>query len=74
MENNQQQYLKPETYIGVIQDLSATISNLHVELALAKTQYKEVVEYAQELESKLNEISEPVENMTAEIVGEGINE
>lgn len=67
METNQQQYLNPETYVGVIQDLSATISNLHVELALAKTQYKEVLTYAQELQTKLNEIEAKEE-------GEQINE
>lgn len=77
MENNQQQFLNSETYIGVIQELSSTISNLHIELALAKTQYKEVLEYAQKLQKQLSEITESAESpefMNAEIVGADINE
>lgn len=70
---NKQQYLNPETYIGVIQDLSTTISNLHIELALAKTQYKEITEYVQELQKQLEEAT-AVETMEAEIVGDGTNE
>lgn len=73
MENTQQ-YLNPETYIGVIQDLSATISNLTVELALAKTQNKEIVEYAQSLQNKLDEMNEPVEAVHAEKIEGPINE
>lgn len=73
MENNQQ-YLNPETYVGVIQELSNTISNLHIELALAKTQHKEALDYIQELQDRINRMSEPVETMSGEVVGADINE
>lgn len=67
MENNQQQYLNPETYIGVIQDLSTTMANLQVELALAKTQNKEILAYAKELQEKLEQAETP-EKIEAEVV------
>lgn len=65
MENNQQ-YLSPETYVGIIQDLSTTISNLHVELSLSKTQLREVSEYAQQLQQKINQLTEPAEAVAVE--------
>lgn len=69
MENNQQQYLNPETYIGVIQDLSATMANLQVELALAKTQNKEILAYVKELQAKLEETENAeVPKIEAEVV------
>lgn len=73
MENNQQ-YLSPETYVGIIQDLSTTISNLHVELSLSKTQLREVSEYAQQLQQKINQLTEPVEAMSTVAVEGGHNE
>lgn len=73
MENNQQQ-LSPETYQSIIQELTTTIGNLHLELALARTHYKEVIEYAQNLQNRIDEMSQPVEKVSAEIVGEGSHE
>ena len=60
MENNQQQF-GPETYTGTIQELNNTIANLNLELALTKTQYKETLQFAQELQMEINKIKETEE-------------
>ena len=60
MENNQQQF-GPETYTGIIQELNNTIANLNLELALTKTQYKETLQFAQELQMEINKIKETEE-------------
>ena len=60
MENNQQQF-GPETYTGIIQELNNTIANLNLELALTKTQYKETLQFAQELQIEINKIKETEE-------------
>ena len=60
MENNQQQF-SPETYTGIIQELNNTIANLNLELALTKTQYKETLQFAQELQMEINKIKETEE-------------
>lgn len=56
MENNQQ--FSPETYTGIIQELNATIANLNLELALTKTQHKELMQYAQELQIRCTQLEE----------------
>ena len=60
MENNQQQF-GPETYTGIIQELNNTIANLNLELALTKTQYKETLQFAQEVQMEINKIKETEE-------------
>ena len=60
MENNQQQF-SPETYTGIIQELNNTIANLNLELALTKTQYKEALQFAQELQIEINKIKKTEE-------------
>ena len=60
MENNQQQF-GPETYTGIIQELNNTIANLNLDLALTKTQYKETLQFAQELQIEINKIKETEE-------------
>ena len=60
MENNQQQF-SPGTYTGIIQELNNTIANLNLELALTKTQYKETLQFAQELQIEINKIKETEE-------------
>lgn len=69
MENNQQ-YLNPETYVTMIQDLGATIGNLNLELSLARAQYKEMLEYAQKLQSELSSIREEEPAKEEEIISE----
>lgn len=63
------QYLSAETYLGIIQELSNTISNLHIELALAKTQNKEILDYAQKVQNGIEQSTSP-----AEVVGVDSNE
>lgn len=69
MENNQQ-YLNPETYLTMIQDLGATIGNLNLELSLSKAQYKEMLEYAQRLQAEINSYKKEPMPKEEEIVSE----
>ena len=57
----EKQYLQPQTYVRMIQELTATIGNLYAEIALQKTQYSELVEYTTELQKELEEAKGEVE-------------
>ena len=58
----EKQYLQPQTYVKMIQELTATIGNLHAEIALQKAQYGELIEFATGLQKELDELkSAPVE-------------
>ena len=61
MEQNQQPQLSIETCQGIIQELNMIIANLNLDLALARTQNKELIHYAKELEAKCNEIEHNLE-------------
>lgn len=57
----QQQYLQPQVYVKMIQELTATVGNLNTEIALQKAQYSELVEFATQLQKELEEAKGEVE-------------
>lgn len=69
----EQQYLQPQVYVKMIQELSATIGNLYTEIALQKVQYSELLEYTSKLQEELEETKkstkEPV-TMQEEVINE----
>lgn len=62
----EQQYLQPQVYVKIIQELSATIGNLHTEMALQKVQYEELLDYTSKLQEELDDLKEPVEKHAKE--------
>lgn len=67
----EKQYLQPQTYVRMIQELTATIGNLYAEIALQKTQYSELVEYTTELQKELEEAKAPKEPTVMQEVVKG---
>ncbi len=69
----EQQYLQPQVYVKMIQELSATIGNLYTEMALQKAQYSELLEYATKLQEELDETKKSTEEpvmMQEEVINE----
>lgn len=56
-----EQYLTEEKYTKIINELSTTIANFHVEAALLRVQYNEAIEYATNLQKELNELKSNTE-------------